>query len=557
EHIFPPQVALRQLPQILIPAVATIATTYDYELWRRGPRLTPLHAVAPQLEVVSLLWQGLGERMAGRLEAAVESYERVELLLARADRSGVDPSHALYARLGIAWGVGMLQAMMGQDQCLAPAELLSRDPWYRVSGVLVRMLHGYWQADPAQGDAEKERGLLSLIESKSRYWFEGVHLVAELAAHALADDLERVKGVLPDLRSLAELASGWQPIYDCALGEYHRLRGDLPGALRCFEQARRGRPGTEHQIWALAASGELRVLNLQERFTAAISAGEEYLKLAVQGGLMHLAQYVRIPLARAYAGGGELPRATSLIDEVLVDFERRRVTGLTLGWAHEARSQIALTAGDAALAQQSLEACSRQFRAAENALGRRRCEQLAQALEELSREQQSEQRARDLEHFQATVSTCPTQRERATAALTLLLEQTGATAGILKLVGALGGDTVELGLGAERERAEQVLEDLLRGISKGDVAAGERAADDAAAADVATVTALVELPQARPGPFLPVILRHGGERPGVSGVVLLLAPAKGMLGEPSALAAALSRALSSGSEQRASSWPAA
>jgi hypothetical protein len=54
-----------------------------------------------------------------------------------------------------------------------------------------------------------------------------------------------------------------------------------------------------------------------------------------------------------------------------------------------------------------------------------------------------------------------------------------------------------------------------------------------------------------------VILRHGGERPGVSGVVLLLAPAKGMLGEPSALAAALSRALSSGSEQRASSWPAA
>lgn len=544
ERVFPAPLAVRQLAQILIPAAASVATTYDYELWRRGPRLQPLHALAPSLEVVSLLWQGLGERMAGRLEAAVQLYERVDALLARPDRSGVDPSHAIYTRLGVAWGMGMLQAMMGQARCLEQAELLSRDPWHRVSGTLVRMLHGYWQADPVRGDAERERWLLSLIESKSRHWFEGVHLLAELSAHALADDLERLKGILPDLRSLAELAGGWRPIYDYAMGEYHRLRGDLASALGCFQRARRARPDTEHQIWSLAASGELRTLILMQQFPEAVRAGEQYLERALHSGLGQLAQHLRIPLARACAGCGELARAMSLIDDVLGELQRDHVTGLTLGWAHETRAQIALAAGDAARAQRSLEACSVQLRATENPLGRRRCERLAQALEALCSQHDDAQLALQLARVQAVLGACHTLGERAGAALALLIDQTGASAGILQLVGVpVGADIAELGLGAERQLAEQLLRNMTDGLARLSPTSNDARAV-AASAHLATVTALQEPLSVRSSAFAPVILRHGGEPALITGVALLKTTRGRCLAEPGALAAALSRALS-------------
>ncbi len=541
ERVFPPPVALRQLAQILIAAAAIVATTYDYELWRQGPRLEPLHASAPALQVVSSLWQGLGERMAGRLEAAVQQYERVEALLAQPDRCGVDPSHATYTRLGVAWGIGMLQAMMGQDQCLRQAELLSSDPWHRASGILVHMLHGYWQADPARGDAEKKRWLLSMIESKSRRWFEGVHLLAELSAHALSDDLERLKGVLPDLRNLAELASGWRPIYDHALGEYHRLRGDLTGALGCFERARTAGPGTQHQIWALAAGAELRTLLLLGRAAAALSAGERYLELAREAGLGQLALHVRIPLARASADSGQLARARSAIDGVLVELERDGVRGLMPGWAHETSAQIALAAGDAALAQRALEACSRELRASENPLGRRRCERLAQALDALCARHESAQHARQLARARSALAACSSARERAAAALDLLLEQTGASGGILQLVsGESGADTAELGLGAERQLAEQLLRNLLAGLLHG--GSSETAAGTSA--HLATVTALHEPLSVRSSAFAPVLLRHGPHASALTGVALLKCARGRPLAEAEALAAALSRALS-------------
>lgn len=546
ERVFPSPLAVRQLAQILISAAGSIATTYDYELWRRGPRLEPLHAVAPSLQVVSLLWQGLGERMAGRLELAVQRYEQVEALLTRPDRSGVDPSHAIYTRLGVAWGMGMLQAMLGQERCLLHAELLSRDAWHRVNGILVRMLHAYWQADPARGDEEKERWLLSLVESKSRHWFEGVHLVAELAAHALADDLERLKGILPDLRKLADLASGWRPIYDYAMGEYHRLRGDLSGALGCFEQARTARPEAQHQIWSLAASGELRTLILLQRWPEAIRAGEQYLAVALQAGLGQLAQHLRIPLARAHAGGGDTARALALIETALAELEGSGVTGLTLGWAHETRAQIALAAGDAARAQEALEACSLQLRAVDNPRGRRRCERLVQALELLCREQEDAQLSLELARVQAALGACPTLSERASAALALLVAQTGASAGILKLVGTapLACDMTELGLGAERQLAERLLCNIVDGLTEVDAALHE-SAGPGVAANLATVTAIQGPPSLRSSSFAPVILRHG-EEPSVITAVALLKSSRGRtFTEPVALAAALSRALAS------------
>jgi hypothetical protein len=531
--VFPPPLALRHLAQVLIPAAAIVATTYDYELWRRGPDLTPLHAVAPSLEVVSLLWAGLGERMAGRMEAAVERYERVELLLARPDRSGVDRSHAAHTRMGVAWGMGMIQASMGQERCLAHAEMLCRDPWYNVTGILVRMLHAYWQADPIQGDAEKERWLLSLIESKARNWFEGVHLVAELSAHALAGDLERLKSVLPDVRSLTELAHGWQPIYDYALGEYDYLRGELSGALVSFTRARQAQPSGEHQIWALAASGELRVLIQQELFADAVRAGEEYLRLAVASGLVQLAQYVRIPLARAHADCGHPARAQSLIEEAIGDLERTGVTGLLLGWAHEVRAQIALLAGDVALARQALESCSQHLRAGENPLGRRRRERLVRWLEASSRRHTDKRLALELARARAVLGACRAPLDRASAALGLLLEQTGASGGILQLTGEPGLPTAQRGLGDERELAERLLGELIQSLQDG----------GAPDAELATVTALEEPPRSLPGQLMPIILRHGVELPVLTGVALLRAPRDRAPVDTAPLLAALSRAL--------------
>jgi len=535
ERVLPPSLAIRQLAEIMLPAAAIAATTYDHELWLAGPSLAPLHPLSSALHVVSLVWQGLGARMSGRLESALDSYARAVALLGQPDRAGLAPAHATYGRLGIIWGMGMIQAMLGLRECLTQADVLNEDPWYRVSGIQLRMLHAYWQGEPARADAEKERWMVCLVECKSGSWFEGGHLVAELTAHAMAGDLDRLRAIIPDISKLAELCPGWRPVYQYALGEYHRLRGDLPKALAAHESARTAGPPCEHQIWAYAASAELQVLIALEQYAAAIAAGERYWEAALQGGLVQLAQHICIPLARACAGAGQFGRALALLRDVLTTFERLGVTGLILGWTHETRVQVAVHAGDDAQARRALEDCLVHFRADENGLGRRRCERLKEAIDACATAVQQREGTPGLgsARARAALEAHCIAPNRAGALLQLLLEETGACGGILHLCGEGALETATLGLGPERAQMGKLLEDIVSNLS-------------GAEPDFETTTATaLDCPSALTERVRPLILQHGpADGRIVTGVALMVVARDMPFVESSELASAISQVLS-------------
>jgi hypothetical protein len=538
DRVLPPTAAIQQLAQVMIPAALVIATTYDSHLLRRAPSLEPLHPLSPALRVVSLVWQGLGERMSGRIDSAIHIYEQVVALLERPDRAGVAPSHAMYSRLGISWGLGMLRAMMGLEKCLEHAEVLKPDPWYRVYGILVQMLHAYWQADPARGDSEKERWMLCFIESDSRRWFDGVHLVAELTAHAMADDLERLKVVMADVAALADRAPGWRPVHDHALGEHHRIRGDLARAAACFERARTAHPPCEHQIWTHAACGALRVMVAQGRHADAMDAGAQWLESALQSRLGHLAHQLRIPLALAYARVGQLSRAVAMMEHVLVEYERIGVTGLNRGWAHETRAEIALLAADPARARQSLDVCVRDFRSPENPMGSRRCERLRDAIDASAASLASEDQAAHRDVMSTLIETAfgsdLVLERRAAKALELLLEKTGARGGLLRLLDDPAREAAEIGVIDDRDALGKLLEDVVQGIS--------RTSDEAL--DFDTSTAIhASSPRAASGYAL-VMLQHQQQTvPMTTGVAILVIDPAVVFVDPKDWVPALSHAL--------------
>src|SRR5262249_61480967 len=122
----------------------------------------------------------------------------------------------------------------------------------------IGMLSALCQAGLAEAARHSSAAELLSIERARRQTNEGAHLLRELLANALMDDLTRVKRTLDAIEPLARRASGWRTVLSLAHAEYQRIRGDAASALVHADAALSSMHPAGHAIWADTAAVRLK-----------------------------------------------------------------------------------------------------------------------------------------------------------------------------------------------------------------------------------------------------------------------------------------------------------
>jgi hypothetical protein len=175
---------------------------------------------------------------------------------------------------------------------------------------------------------------------------EGVHVLGAMVGYALAGDLTGVKQMTEEVQELAQRFPGWVPVLHLARAEYQRLRGDPASALHEIEAALRLSEPGRHQAWAFIAAAHVRALFELGRHDQACALGEQYVQSAEREALGHTRAYVKMPLSLALASCGAHAQAAAMAESAIDDFSALGSTGLNLVIAYEARSRVAIRAGD-------------------------------------------------------------------------------------------------------------------------------------------------------------------------------------------------------------------
>ncbi len=134
------------------------------------------------------------------------------------DRAGLDATHQRYMVTGVICGLGFSEAPVGTDLAIEHARAIESDPLHQVNALLITMLYRLWQGDVRSAERCKQQVELLRIQNSARQFFEGGHLMAELTAHAMSDDLVRVKQLLDSIAWMASNLEGWMPIQHYARG---------------------------------------------------------------------------------------------------------------------------------------------------------------------------------------------------------------------------------------------------------------------------------------------------------------------------------------------------
>ena len=437
ERVLTPKDAVRELAKACIRAASFVATQLDLALWEQMPSLKPYEPLSPSFGVVELLNQGIGKRITARFGETRALYEGViERLSPASSASGLDETHARHAVMGVTCGLGMIEAPMGLAIALDRARSLEGSSLYHINVVLIRMLYRLWQGDVVGAEKLKHEVEMLRLQHGGRSFFEGGHLMAEVAAYAFSDDLLRVKQSLGALERMAAMPA-WKPILHYARAEYHRIRADHATALSEIERALELTRAGRHQMWCEIASAHVRVLDALGQHAQACAAGERYLREADAEQLTFGRNAIQIAVACAHAAAGDHARAIELSDGVIHALEAMGSQGLNLGLAYEARARIALRAGDRDGFAGWAKRCGDIFRVANNRALIVKHERLMRESREPEATTLGKGPAAILTgrmaatHIATALSACPSPRERARLGLDFLVARSGALGGFL------------------------------------------------------------------------------------------------------------------------------
>jgi hypothetical protein len=268
--------------------------------------------------------------------------------------------HAL-TQVRITLSLGASEAALGLARCRERIEVVVREPEYETQALMLHQLYQLWQGD-GDGAAETQRTLELRKGEHAHHGFEGQHLLSELCAYALADDLTHIKQATDTAASHARIYAAWVPVLHYGRGEYHRIRGDGEAALAELQKALSLMPQERHQLWANAVGAELRVLIELRRYAEVVTRAKKYLARSSELGLGYVRSYIRMPLSVALSALGEAAAAEIIAQGVVDDFLALGSTGLNLALAYETRARVALAADDASTFQRCATLSAEQWR---------------------------------------------------------------------------------------------------------------------------------------------------------------------------------------------------
>jgi hypothetical protein len=273
----------------------------------------------------------------------------------------------------------------------------------------------------------------------------------------MSDNLTGMRRAIHDMEVLARSHPTFVPFVPYARAEHARICGDYGEALERIEDALRMITAGEHPLWPWAAGSRIAILLALGRIEEAHRLGLRDLEIAGAVGLQVMKDHLELPLALVEAARGSFTSACERLDAMNERRRHMQMQGVTLGWGYEARARVALAMGDAQSFKHNAHLCAQQYRKAEGDPS------LAAKYERLIQDARNrallegaeivdtlESSGADLDTTTPTVigpsaaaalyaiSTCASAGERASSALRLLLDSTGAVDGQLYLIERAG-----------------------------------------------------------------------------------------------------------------------
>ncbi|HEX3596275.1 MAG TPA: AAA family ATPase [Polyangiaceae bacterium] len=538
ERVVDPTTALTGLARALIQTIGLLAISCDYAEWRKLPSLRPFAPISPALAVIDQLVEGVGARIAGRIESCLEIYRRIIERLSMQDRAGLDDSHHRHMRLRVLAGMCTLQATMGSTPDAAALAELDADAFYEPSAALIRMVGHVWQGDVKEADrCKKHVELLQIQTSASRILSDGTHLISELVAYALMNDLTRVKRTLDAIEAMAKEYPAWAPVLAYGRGEYHRIRGDHASALDELDASLALMEPGLGRAWPHAAGARLMALFELGRLEEAKASAEHYTSVADAADVGYAKAYVEMPHALVLAKLGELERAVATADRIISAFEALGIGGLNLATAHEVRARVALDAQDQRTFEKHVALASQRRHGGRHGLEGARYARLAQPVGSVDVIGALHDQVSALSRFTSVLVSCKSSGERAQRGLDMLVRSSGAAGGALYVLRSSG---IERCACSGRLEPDPKMDELVN-----DYMEREMHEDDETRIldDVTAITSFTrEWKGAGTGRYVPVLLSHQLEEGlAISGVAVLMVDGDCRLTYPAAIASELSR----------------
>ncbi|MET0389442.1 MAG: serine/threonine-protein kinase [Polyangiales bacterium] len=430
---YDPLTAIQRTVRTTSAVAGYAAKNLDWQLLQQVPSLAPFVPLSHAVNVVYGLVRGVTARTTSRFDAARGAYLQLIAQTETPGSTGIGETHERLLRVGVMFGLGVIEASMGLESCLRWAREVEVEPLHRVSAQLIRFLNALWQGQPHEADRLQREIELMRLRDSPRQLLEGIHLIGEATVNALSDDLTRMKRSCQSIDALARRQKPWEVVAIYARAEHRRICGDLNAALRDLESLLASQRAGQHQIWPSAAAAHVRVLYELGFYQDACMVGQHYLQDANSAGLEHEVNHLKLPLALAYAETKQPAHARRLLDEVLTRLRTLGASGLNLLLAYETAARIALIQRDAKTYEQYMRLaldCAHSHHPAAPTLVAR--------CEKLKRHARANERRRTptllgLAELDDDLTTGLDPQERAHKILGLLIDASGARGGVLYL----------------------------------------------------------------------------------------------------------------------------
>jgi hypothetical protein len=454
DRVLPPHAAMAGLARAVNAAMSRVAVGLDVPYLRALPALAPFAPISVSFALLDTLIRGVAARYMGDIDRAREIYQVVLERLAQPDRAGLDSSYAEFLKLSVMTALGVMEACLGLASSLEWADRTSSQPGYLLNAAQTRMLYHLYQGNIHAADECKRQ--VEKLRLQSLQLYETSHLVWEIGAYSIAEDLTRLRHAIEASGPLGQRYPAWLAVQHFAGAEYHRIRRDPARALSGADTALAlAAPGV-HPLWANIAATRVRALSDLGRHGDALAACESYAASARSAGVWASADALWLALAVCRARAQDAS-AHTLVDDLIARYEAAGVRGLLLGAAHETRARIALWTDDHAAYAEHVEACRKAYCAHRNSALLTKYKRLTQEAERKRNPTGPRMTATPDSYVSYTgmrivgaLEFCRGTEERARLALTILVKQSGAAAGFMftfgatapECVGAVGGATL-------------------------------------------------------------------------------------------------------------------
>jgi hypothetical protein len=199
------------------------------------------------------------------------------------------------------------------------------------------------------GDAELARGFLKRVETitEDDVWRHKAHIFVEAEYSALSGDLHALSRIADTMTELAELFTGWRPWLAYTRASIQRVRGNLVAAKGELESALAQAQAGEHAAWLAAAPAHAELLLLLDDAQGAEREARAILECVQSLGLRRsCAVEGQRVLALALSRQQQHAAARDALTHMLVLAHELDYGGLPRAKLHEAQARVALSSGN-------------------------------------------------------------------------------------------------------------------------------------------------------------------------------------------------------------------